>query len=106
MKPFQFFIPIMLAMMLALPAGCMLFPTQEGTSEYMSDTTITAKVKAAIVNEPELKATEIHVETLNGKVQLSGFVNSPAAIQKAGAVAREVKGVTRVQNDIRLKNYN
>jgi hyperosmotically inducible protein len=64
---------------------------------------ITTKVKAAIFNEPTLKSMEINVETFKGVVQLSGFVNSQADISKAISLARSVKGVTGVKNDMRLK---
>jgi osmotically-inducible protein OsmY len=64
---------------------------------------ITTKVKAAIFNEPTLKATEINVETFKGDVQLSGFVAQPSDAQRAAEIARGVKGVTSVKNDIRVK---
>jgi osmotically-inducible protein OsmY len=76
---------------------------QEGTGEYIDDTVITTKVKAAVFNEPSLKSAEINVETFKGVVQLSGFVNSQADINKAVEVARGVKGVKSVKNDMRLK---
>jgi osmotically-inducible protein OsmY len=60
-------------------------------------------VKAAIFNEPTLKSAEINVETFKGVVQLGGFVNSQADINKAVEIARGVKGVTSVKNDMRLK---
>ena len=53
--------------------GCAPTPTREGTGEYVDDTVITTKVKAAIFNEPTLKTTEINVETFKGVVQLSGL---------------------------------
>lgn len=83
--------------------GCASTATQSGTGEYFDDTVITSKVKAAILNEPTLSSNQISVETFKGTVQLSGFVGSQAEIQKAGALARDVKGVTSVKNDIRLK---
>src|ERR1051325_8728176 len=83
--------------------GCAATSTKEGTGEYFDDSVITTKVKAAILNEPTLSSNQISVETFKGTVQLSGFVGSPAEIQKAGAIARDVKGVTSVKNDIRLK---
>ena len=64
---------------------------------------ITAKVKTAIFNEPTLKSAEINVETFKGTVQMSGFVSSRAAIDKAVALARGVTGVSSVRNDMRLK---
>ena len=69
----------------------------------MHDTVITTKVKAAVFSEPSLKSAEINVETFKGVVQLSGFVNSRADINKAVEVARSVKGVESVKNDMRLK---
>jgi osmotically-inducible protein OsmY len=60
-------------------------------------------VKAAIFNEPSLKSAEINVETFKGVVQLSGFVSSRADIAKAVEIARSVKGVTSVKNDMQLK---
>jgi osmotically-inducible protein OsmY len=83
--------------------GCASSRTQEGTGEYLDDTVITTKVKAAILGEPGLKVSEINVETFKGVVQLSGFVNSREDINKAMRVARAVKGVTSVENDMQLK---
>jgi osmotically-inducible protein OsmY len=83
--------------------GCAPTPTKEGTGEYIDDAVITTKVKASIFNEPTLKATEINVETFKGTVQLSGFVAQPGDITKAGEIARGVKGVQAVKNDIRVK---
>ena len=91
------------ALMLAFLLGCAETSTRQGTAEYLDDTVITTKVKAAIFNEPSLKSSEINVETYKGTVQLSGFVNSRADIDKAVAVARGVQGVTSVKNDMRLK---
>lgn len=92
-----------LAILLAFLLGCAGTPTKEGTGEYVDDTVITAKVKAAIFNEPTLKSAEINVETFKGTVQLTGFVNSRADINKAAEVARGVDGVKSVKNSMRLK---
>src|SRR5450631_53843 len=87
----------------AVALGCASAAKQEGTGEYVDDTVITTKVKAAILNEPTLKSAEINVETFKGVVQLSGFVSSSAAESTAVAVARKVEGVKSVKNDMRLK---
>jgi osmotically-inducible protein OsmY len=92
-----------LAVSLVSIVGCAPTPQKEGVGEYIDDSVITTKVKAAILNDPTLKVTEINVETFKGAVQLSGFVNSPADISKAVEVARGVKGVTSVKNDMRVK---
>ena len=83
--------------------GCASTPTREGTGEYIDDSSITAKVKAAIVNEPSLKVFQINVETFKGEVQLSGFVDSAQNIRRAGEVARSVHGVRSVKNDLIVK---
>ncbi len=83
--------------------GCASTGKQESTGQYMDDTAITAKVKAAIFEDPSLKSAEINVETFKGRVQLSGFVTSRAAIDRGVAVARGVGGVSSVANDMRVK---
>jgi osmotically-inducible protein OsmY len=88
---------------LVLMAACAPTRTHEGTGEYVDDTVITTKVKAAILGEPGLKSSEINVETFKGVVQLSGFVNSSSDISTATKVARAVAGVTSVKNDMQLK---
>jgi osmotically-inducible protein OsmY len=97
------FSAFLLAVLLASFLGCASSSKQEGTGEYIDDTVITTKVKAAVFNEPSLKSAEINVETFKGVVQLSGFVNSQADINKAVEVARGVKGVKSVKNDMRVK---
>ncbi|MFP5408178.1 MAG: BON domain-containing protein [Gammaproteobacteria bacterium] len=93
----------LLAVTLASVVGCASTAQKQGTGEYVDDAVITTKVKAAIFNEPSLKSLEIKVDTFKGAVQLSGFVNSQADINKAVEVARSVKGVVSVKNDMRLK---
>jgi len=83
--------------------GCSSTPTRESTGEYLDDAAITTKVKAAFAADPTVKATEINVETYKGDVQLSGFVAQPQDAQRAAELARGVKGVTSVKNDIRVK---
>jgi osmotically-inducible protein OsmY len=86
-----------------LLAGCATTEDRSSPGEYIDDTVITAKVKASIFNEPTLKASEINVETYKGDVQLSGFVADPVDAAKAVDIARGVKGVTSVKNDVRVK---
>jgi osmotically-inducible protein OsmY len=84
-------------------AGCASSRQHESTGQYVDDTAITAKVKAAIFNEPTLKSAEINVETFKGRVQLSGFVSGRDSIDRAVAVAQAVSGVSSVANDMRVK---
>lgn len=83
--------------------ACAPTAQREGTGEFIDDSLITGKVKAALVADPELKAYEINVETFKGMVQLSGFVAAPEHIPKAVALARNIGGVKAVKNDMVLK---
>ena len=94
---------VFLAITLASAAGCSSTPQKEGTGQYIDDSVITGKVKAALIEDTLTKATEINVETFKGVVQLSGFVSSQAAANRAIELARGVGGVKAVTNDMRLK---
>lgn len=94
---------VFLAATLVTAVGCSSTAKQEGTGEYVDDSVITTKVKAAVFNEPMLKSAEINVETFKGVVQLSGFVSSASAANRAVEVARGVGGVRSVKNDMRIK---
>ena len=103
MTNFKRFFAFLAALALATVLGCASTATHEGTGEYVDDTVITTKVKAAILDEPGLKSAEINVETFKGIVQLSGFVSSRNEADKAVVVAQNVRGVKSVKNDMRLK---
>ena len=103
MKAFNRFTAFFLAIALASLLGCASTSTKEGTGEYFDDSVVTTKVKAAIFNEPSLSSNQISVETFKGTVQLSGFVKTSEEKSKAAEVARGIKGVASVKNDLRLK---
>ncbi len=103
MKKHSLFAAVLSAFLLVSVVGCASTSKSEGTGEYVDDAVLTTKVKAAIFNEPGLKSFEINVETYKGVVQLSGFVSSQADINKAVDVARSVKGVVSVKNNMRVK---
>lgn len=103
MKQLKYISTIIFAVILATVLGCASTPKHESTGELFDDSVITTKVKAAVFNEPSLKSAEINVETFKGVVQLSGFVSTEADIKKAAEVARNIKGVTSVKNDMRVK---
>jgi osmotically-inducible protein OsmY len=94
---------VFLAATLVSVVGCSSTPQKEGTGQYFDDTVITAKVKAAIFDDATTKVMEINVETFKGVVQLSGFVSSQAAANRAVELARGISGVKGVTNDMRLK---
>ncbi|MGA8753113.1 BON domain-containing protein [Candidatus Deferrimicrobium sp.] len=89
--------------LIAVFVGCASTPTRESSGQYVDDSAITTKVKAAIFNDPALKVFQINVETFKGEVQLSGFVDSAQSVTKAGAVARGVAGVKSVKNNLIVK---
>jgi len=83
--------------------GCASTSQQSSTGQYIDDSVITTKVKTGIFNEPSLKSGQITVETYKSVVQLSGFVDSAASMDKAVAIARATDGVSSVKNDMRLR---
>src|SRR5579872_5485757 len=101
-------LPRLTAFALALALGgslaaCAAVQGQETTGQYVDDSTITAKVKTQLVKAQSLKGFDIHVETMQGTVQLSGFVDTRAQKDQAGEIAQGVTGVVGVQNNILVK---
>ncbi|MFC0252653.1 BON domain-containing protein [Massilia consociata] len=94
---------LLAALVLGNMSGCAMSGGGGPIRQFVDDATITAGVKAAIVRDPTLKLSEIDVETEQGVVQLSGFVSSADSVATAASVARTVKGVRSVRNDLRLK---
>ena len=80
-----------------------MFSGRETTGQYVDDTTITTKVKSQIFDDPALKVLQVNVETMKGVVQLSGFVDSKQSGAKAVSIARQVKGVVSVKDDLVVK---
>jgi osmotically-inducible protein OsmY len=93
----------MIMMLIATFVACASTSKQESTGEYVDDSVITTKVKSLLAADDFLKSFEISVETYKGSVQLSGFVNSQQAVDNAGEIARGVKGVKSVKNDLIVK---
>jgi osmotically-inducible protein OsmY len=91
------------ALALTSITACAQTRTHESTGQYVDDSALTTKVKAAILADDSLKSSEINVESFKGTVQLSGFVRSQANINQAVAVAQGVNGVVHVKNDMQLK---
>ena len=70
----------------------------------IDDSVITGKVKAALIADPTTKAHQIEVETFKGTVQLSGWVDTDTARERATEVARNIEGVRDVKNSLGLRN--
>jgi len=80
--------------------GCSVIRGQESTGAYVDDSAITAQVKAKFVGDKTVDAGAINVQTLNGEVALSGFAKNAAERARAEQIAREVKGVRSVRNNL------
>jgi osmotically-inducible protein OsmY len=94
---------LVLLMLIATLAACAATRTQSSAGEYVDDSVITTKVKSLLAADDFLKSFEISVESFKGRVQLSGFVNSQKAVDKAGEITRSVQGVTSVKNNLIVK---
>ena len=92
-----------LLMLTATFVACASTSKQESTGEYVDDSVITTKVKTLLAADDFLKSFRISVETYKGTVQLSGFVGSEKAVDKAGEIAGSVKGIKSVKNDLIVK---
>ena len=90
-------------MMIVAFVACASTPKQESTGEYVDDSVITTKIKTELANDEFLKSFQISVETRKGIVELSGFVDSQKAKDKAGQIARGVGGVKSVKNALIVK---
>ena len=94
---------LVLLMLISAIAGCASTPVHESAGEYVDDSVITTKIKALIAEDDFLKSFQISVETYQGTVQLSGFVNSQMAVDKAGRIATSVQGVKSIKNNLIVK---
>ena len=84
---------LVLLMLIVTFAACASKCKQDSAGEYVDDSVITTKVKSLLAADDLLKSFQISVETDKGTVQLSGFVDSQQAVDKAGEITRSVKGV-------------
>ena len=105
MKKRTVFIPFLLVLMLiaTFMACASTAKCAESTGKYVDDSVITTKVKSLLAEDDFLKSFKISVKTYKGTVQLSGSVNSQEAVDKAGEIARSVKGVKSVKNHLKVK---
>ena len=94
---------LLLLMLIATFTSCAATRTQESTGEYVDDSVITTKVKSLLAADDFLKSFQIGVESYKGVVQLSGFVNTQKAVDKAVEIAKSVSGVKSVKNDLIVK---
>jgi osmotically-inducible protein OsmY len=84
--------------------ACTSVPTQQAPAEVIDDGVVTAKVKAALIEDPVTKAHQINVETFKGTVQLSGFVESDETRSRALELARDIDGVRNVKDALEVRD--
>ena len=94
---------LVVLMMIAAFVACASTPQQSSTGEVVDDSVITTKIKTQIAADDLLKGFQVSVETRKGIVELSGFVDSQKAKDKAGEIARSVGGVKSVKNALIVK---
>jgi osmotically-inducible protein OsmY len=90
----------MTALMLLTASGCAVMRGQENTCNYVDDAAITTAVKAKLVENKDVDAGAVKVETLNNTVMLSGFAKSALEKSTAESIAMQTKGVRNVKNQI------
>jgi osmotically-inducible protein OsmY len=83
--------------------GCNVFRGQSTAGQYVDDVSITTKVKAELLDSKQVDGLDVNVDSMNGRVKLSGWASSAAEIQKAGRLARNVEGVKSVDNQLKVK---
>lgn len=88
---------------LLVASGCAVTRGQESVGAYVDDTAITTAVKARYIDNKEVDATSIRVETLNGTVMLSGFAKSATEKTTAETLAWKVNGVKAVKNELAIR---
>jgi osmotically-inducible protein OsmY len=103
MKPANFLAVAIAAGALLTTAGCAVSRGQQSAGAYVDDAGITTQVKSRMLNDPGVAGTSISVETLNGTVMLSGFAKSASEKDAAERIARDVKGVKVVKNEIAIR---
>lgn len=91
------------ALVVVTTAGCAVTRGQESVGAYIDDSAITTAVKARFVENKEVDAAAISVETMKGTVMLSGFAKNTTERTTAEALARKVNGVRAVKNEIAVR---
>jgi len=91
------------ALTLVAASGCAVTRGQEGVGAYVDDAGITTAIKARFVENSQVDATSIRVETLNGTVMLSGFAKNAGERSTAETLSWKVAGVKTVKNEIAVR---
>ena len=99
----QHLIASLAVIVIATASGCAVTRGQETVGAYVDDAAITTSVKARYVENKDVDASSIKVETLNGTVMLSGFAKNSTEKTTAEQIAMKVNGVKQVKNEIAVR---
>lgn len=94
---------VMIAVMIGYLTGCAGTEGRRTAGEYIDDTVITTRVEAALAKDPIASALDVEVDTFEGRVQLSGFVETEEQAERAEEIAEGIRGVRSVENNIIVK---
>jgi hyperosmotically inducible periplasmic protein len=97
------FYAVLTAFLFTFLTACAGDAQQRSTGEYIDDSAVTTRVKTALVNDPDVSAAEVKVQTYKGTVQLGGFVSDEEDINRAIEIARHVEGVETVENRMQVR---
>ena len=95
---------MVMACVLAGTAGCNVFRGESTAGEYVDDVAITTQVKYELLDSKKVDGLDVNVDVTNGKVKLTGWASSEAERLKATDLARAVKGVKSVDNQMKVKS--
>jgi hyperosmotically inducible protein len=87
-------------------AGCRVMHHQETAGQYVDDTTLSARAKAALIKDKAVKSSDFSVQVYQGNVTLTGVTSSPAEAKRAEADIKAIDGVKSVKNDVRIAETN
>jgi osmotically-inducible protein OsmY len=90
------------AVALLSTVGCRVMHHEETTGQYVDDTTLKARAKAALIKDKNVKASDFSVEVYQGNVTLTGVARTPTEAKLAEEDIRSIDGVKRVKNDVRI----
>ncbi len=91
------------ATLMGIATGCTVASGQKTAGEFVDDSIISTRVRAALIEDPQVKFREVQVESFKGVVQLSGFVGTRAEKNRAAELTRSIDGVREVKNDILVR---
>ena len=104
MKTFPHFLVFSCSLLLITALiGCAGGPQSASFGEHIDDSVVTTKVKTALLRDPDVSGLDINVSTFKGRVQLNGLVDNADQMEKAAELARNVNGVTSVENNLAIK---